>query len=186
MSKKRATRHPKVVPPMPSAPPAISAPYHLADLFLSDASVSRPGVKEGAPPQHLTVTLEFGGGGVPDKPDHLAFIVKHNAEARYDLAGEPAIKIQANFVILYKFPVPFEGEIPQDVVKEFGEKQAVMHAWPYWREFVQSATSRMGLPILRMPLLFNTGMPFQEVLGQGDVQGIGQAPSQDLTTTSDK
>ena len=29
----------------------------------------------------------------------------------------------------------------------------ISHAWPYWREFVQSMSSRMGFPALTVPLL---------------------------------
>jgi hypothetical protein len=29
----------------------------------------------------------------------------------------------------------------------------IYHSWPYWREFVQSMSSRMGFPALTVPLL---------------------------------
>ena len=29
----------------------------------------------------------------------------------------------------------------------------ISNAWPYWREFVQSMSSRMGFPALTVPLL---------------------------------
>ena len=29
----------------------------------------------------------------------------------------------------------------------------ISHAWPYWREFVQSMSGRMGFPALTVPLL---------------------------------
>jgi preprotein translocase subunit SecB len=34
----------------------------------------------------------------------------------------------------------------------FAKTNAVFNAWPYWREFVQSTTVRMGLPPLVTPV----------------------------------
>lgn len=34
----------------------------------------------------------------------------------------------------------------------FAQLNGIYNAWPYWREFVQSITSRMGLPTLTVPV----------------------------------
>jgi hypothetical protein len=36
-------------------------------------------------------------------------------------------------------------------LEKFGEHNAAFHIWPYWREVVQSAASRMGLPRIVLP-----------------------------------
>jgi len=41
--------------------------------------------------------------------------------------------------------------------QSFGELNGRFNAWPYWREFVQSITVRMGIPPLTVPSLKITG-----------------------------
>lgn len=54
-------------------------------------------------------------------------------------------------------------------VKSFAETNAVFNAWPYFREYVQSTTLRMGLPPLTVPLL--------KLDRGGRPQGIGSDPA---------
>ena len=42
--------------------------------------------------------------------------------------------------------------ISQEQVDAFGQANGVFNAWPYWREYVQSTTVRMGLPPLVLPV----------------------------------
>jgi hypothetical protein len=60
------------------------------------------------------------------------------------------VRITAGFKALYRF----EGaEIAQDDLVLFGRINGLYNTWPYWREFAQSATLRMELPALVVPLL---------------------------------
>jgi preprotein translocase subunit SecB len=38
-------------------------------------------------------------------------------------------------------------------VEAFARINSTYNVWPYWREFVQSATTRMGFPALTLPTL---------------------------------
>jgi len=44
-------------------------------------------------------------------------------------------------------------EVASADVVAFATFNATFNAWPYWREFVQSMTSRMGLPSVVIPVL---------------------------------
>jgi hypothetical protein len=44
-------------------------------------------------------------------------------------------------------------EVAAQDVRAFAEFNATFNAWPFWREFVQSMTARMGLPAVVVPLL---------------------------------
>ena len=63
---------------------------------------------------------------------------------------EPAVTISATFLLMYKVN-SIEG-LGEDHFKSFGETNGVFNAWPYWREYVQTATVRMGLPVLTIPV----------------------------------
>jgi len=43
------------------------------------------------------------------------------------------------------------GEFSPEALNDFGRLNGVYNAWPYWREFLQSSTVRMGLPPLIAP-----------------------------------
>ena len=44
-------------------------------------------------------------------------------------------------------------DIKQSDIVAFAKFNATVNAWPYWREFVQSMTSRMEIPTVTVPLL---------------------------------
>jgi preprotein translocase subunit SecB len=58
--------------------------------------------------------------------------------------------IDATFLLLYHIRST-EG-LDDEAFSSFAEANGVYNAWPYWREFVQSVTSRMGLPTLTVPV----------------------------------
>src|SRR6266566_2163153 len=60
------------------------------------------------------------------------------------------IRIEARFVVSYA--VRSEEGLTQDNFDAFGERNGIYNVWPYWREFVQSTTARMGLPPLTLPV----------------------------------
>ena len=67
---------------------------------------------------------------------------------------EPAILVKAHYELVYTI-VGERGAIhtEQDELTNAIHEIAAQNAWPYWREFVQSQTVRMGLPAFPMPIL---------------------------------
>jgi hypothetical protein len=53
------------------------------------------------------------------------------------------LSISAKFILFYSVS-SFDG-IDDEHIRAFAQINGVFNAWPYWREFVQNTTSRMGL-----------------------------------------
>ena len=70
-----------------------------------------------------------------------------------------------------------ETESRLGAIEAFANTDAVYHAWPYWREFVQSSMARMGLPPIMIPL-FRPG-------GQGE-EFVVDEPSAKRESASDQ
>ena len=67
-----------------------------------------------------------------------------------DVTDAAPVAIEAVFELRYGLNST-EG-LTKENYDAFGESNAVFNAWPYWREYVQSATMRLGLPGLTLPL----------------------------------
>jgi hypothetical protein len=66
----------------------------------------------------------------------------------------PVISVAAEFQLTYS--VTDLTGLTETQFRRFGELNGIYNAWPYWREFLQSTTSRMGLapftlPVFRVP-----------------------------------
>lgn len=59
--------------------------------------------------------------------------------------------INASFILLYCLPIDTGFSI--DDLNMFANVNGIFNCWPYWRELVQSLTTRMGLTSLTIPLL---------------------------------
>lgn len=60
-------------------------------------------------------------------------------------------KIESEYVLTYK--LKDDRKISKSDLKAFCNMNAIYNAWPFWREYVQSATTRMEIPVLTLPLL---------------------------------
>jgi len=70
---------------------------------------------------------------------------------RFEDGGDDEfLRIEAVFLLQYRL-TSFEGLLKANTTA-FGEMSGVHHAWPYWREYVQATTVRMGFPALTIPL----------------------------------
>lgn len=69
---------------------------------------------------------------------------------REDDAGSPGLAIRAAFALDYELP-PAAG-FEESRLRAFAMTNGVYNAWPYWREYVQSTTTRMGLPPIIVPV----------------------------------
>jgi len=63
---------------------------------------------------------------------------------------EPVLTIHARYALAYQVE-RFDG-LTQGGCEQFADLNGVYNAWPYWREFVQNAVGRMGLPPLTIPV----------------------------------
>ena len=63
----------------------------------------------------------------------------------------PDVELTCVLDLRYALPEGFEST--QEERQAFADLNGVFNAWPYFREFVQSATVRMGLPAFVVPVL---------------------------------
>lgn len=66
-------------------------------------------------------------------------------------AEAPALQVSGSFALSYQLKPEYEPKA--DEMDAFKDGNAVFNCWPYFREFVQSMCSRMGLQIAPVPLL---------------------------------
>ncbi len=70
------------------------------------------------------------------------------------LKKKKVLSIKVSYVLTYSYSIE-GGPSPKklnDYIAAFGGINGVLNAWPYLREFVQSTTTRMGLPPFFLPL----------------------------------
>jgi hypothetical protein len=89
--------------------------------------------KRGEKSTSLTVVAKFHLDASPEGSDNQIFA-----------------RIDATFSIVYSLST-FEG-LTEGGIKRFANMNGIYNAWPYWREFVQSTVTRMGLPALTIPV----------------------------------
>jgi hypothetical protein len=139
--------------------------YVLQEIFLVDAKISRDPMIESPEALSLehkcdTEILEV------DKEKDLLFIRCNFRVAAFN-GEEPSklvMKIEAAFCTSYvgkpdtHMPDP-DIHMPDDddssvlTLLHMLRINPISHAWPYWREFVQSMSARMGYPALTVPML---------------------------------
>ena len=87
---------------------------------------------------------------------------------------EPQLAISAKFVLVYSIK-SFEG-IDEENIRAFAAINGVFNAWPYWREFVQSTTARMGLPKpITIPVYRLGENPFEGLESEDDSEEASAA-----------
>ncbi|WP_019935804.1 hypothetical protein [Oceanimonas smirnovii] len=57
--------------------------------------------------------------------------------------------IEATFIAEYVL----KGDLPEDCIQAFANKNVSYHIWPYWREFVSSQCEKMHLPRIVVPTI---------------------------------
>ncbi|MFC1762381.1 hypothetical protein ACFL6U_09910 [Planctomycetota bacterium] len=104
-----------------------------------------------------------------DLPKNLDLQVNTNVEQNRDLdfilvfaefsleirledgpSKDPIVQIHAQFLLTYH--IDSFDDLTDKAFRQFGEMNGVYNAWPYWREFVQNTTARMGLKSLTLPV----------------------------------
>ena len=66
------------------------------------------------------------------------------------------VQIDADFVLDYSIDKSIT--ITDEVATAFGRINGIHNVWPYWREYVQSTSMRVGLPPITLPLMTGTAI----------------------------
>lgn len=89
----------------------------------------------------------------------LVYMMAFSLKARTE-SGQEVMSIEATFGLVYRFE-NLDG-IDDVAAQVFGQTTGLFCIWPYWREFVGSSASRMGLPPIRIPLMRPSDMQFTQ------------------------
>ena len=112
-------------------------------------------------PLLLAIQRRASGSRSPDRTQTCAQ-VRFTLEGREELpnegggqpaqeekSGGPKLLIEATFNALYS--VPENLEVDDEALNLFAHTNGTFNLWPYWREFVQAMSARMGLHGLTVP-----------------------------------
>lgn len=88
--------------------------------------------------------LERGGRRLRVYP---AFVVRGEVE---DARRSAVFEIRCEFELVYSLTAP--TALDEACIQAFANVNGVFNSWPYFREFVQSASTRLGLPPLVVPV----------------------------------
>lgn len=121
----------------------------LQSVTLIASKTKRGNPKPDAGPAGLAINVQVNASA-DKKLKIIDVIVRCSLSAGYEEAAQNVLNIEANFLLRYSVPSP-EVLTPARI-KAFGELNGILNVWPYWREFVQSMTVRMGFPALVIPV----------------------------------
>lgn len=130
---------------------AVSDRVNIEDVRLVETKSKRGFVRDRLPGD---LQFQVNTTTQVDK-QHSAILV----EARFGLSakyqdsapGEEPLLIEAVFHLSYK--VESLAGLTKANFDAFGKLNGLYNAWPYWREYVQAMTTRMGFPSLTIPVL---------------------------------
>lgn len=123
----------------------------IQDVHLVETRARRGSVRKGQP-LHLQFSVdvktqvEEARSLVMVRP-LLSLIAKYDETSD----GEEAFRVEALFSLQYK--INSAKGLSSTNYDAFGKTNGLYNAWPFWREYVQAMTARLGLPALTIPVL---------------------------------
>lgn len=122
----------------------------LEEIYLVDAKMSRQPM--AIPGETLSLEHKCSTKILSAKKNTLPFLCNFSVSASSGKSPNKIImSIEASFCTSYILkPI---GEFNPSDIEHFAKINPIYNAWAYWREFVQSMTTRMGYPALTIPLL---------------------------------
>lgn len=149
MAKQKITRSGRAARSKMDMAAPVSERVQIMTILLAESATKLGVVRERLPAkQAMSMNVETRA----DKQRGLIQVrPRFTLAAKYeDAAEEELLRIEAAFLLQYRVP-SFKG-LRKANIAAFGELNGLFNAWPYWREFVQSTTVRMGLPALTIPV----------------------------------
>ncbi|MBC8218458.1 MAG: hypothetical protein H8E73_08340 [Planctomycetes bacterium] len=130
-------------------------PVELLKIRLKSCTANNNLGKGTLPPYvdthaNITVNIDREAGQVHVLPSIQAIARYEDTAAELPPVDMPLF-IHATFSLTYSAK-SLEG-ISDEHINAFSMQTSFFCVWPYWREFVASTVSRMGLPALTVPLL---------------------------------
>lgn len=159
----------------PNPSPAAVLPYSLRAIYIRDSSTwMDPRFDPLVPGQQLSAVFRTGEGSVDcrettmqTEDDQISirsctFITRFDFAYRRteemptppteeDIEKSLVAKISVEIAADYLVNTP---DFPDgDALQRWGNSNALLHTWPYWREFCHSTLVRMNLPVTIIPMV---------------------------------
>ena len=90
-----------------------------------------------------TIKYKYECGICLVQADHVNDVIDGNIEP------EMLVEMSAVFCSIYDV---IENDLDRVCLDEFNKYNVGYHVWPYWREYVQSTCSRMGITVIPVPI----------------------------------
>jgi len=136
----------------PVSPDRVIAAVQLQDVRLRAGRFSRR-VTSPAEAGRVLVEISHEAHAEPIE-GKSAFLVTFCGGAALRPAAakteEPALEAHVEIELRYGYPE--RTEFRKDELEAFASLNGVFNAWPYFREYLQSVTTRMGLPPFVLPV----------------------------------
>jgi len=101
-----------------------------------------------------TLNLTYGARVLAPPDSKGVFFIRAHMDAKVisdqDPKAEPYVEVGVGLELRYRLPVGFEAS--KDELRAFAQVNGVFNAWPYFREIIQTASARMDLPPIVIPL----------------------------------
>jgi hypothetical protein len=123
--------------------------FELRSVVLVESHWKRGNLREEGLPAKTECTAKLHSSLVEEEHKiqvHATLGVTSQYEETPD---EPVVSLVASYLIEYVSAKPIK--VSKEDLDAFAPATATFNVWPYFREFVQSATCRMGLPPLTLP-----------------------------------
>lgn len=85
----------------------------------------------------------------PDRDENVLLVFINMGLHAVTENGDALAKITSEFLLMYGLD-KWDG-LTDEHFRHFADHNGVFNAWPYWREMVQSMTSRLEIPPLTLP-----------------------------------
>ena len=120
----------------------------LKSIRLINSSTTRnPDLEIGASAINVEKTTE---SAIKEDNKKLFRFIEHiELKAVLKDSEQEIFTLSGSFLLNYQSPI----EVDSILLEMFASRNLSIHSWPYLREFVQSMSTRMGLPPVLLPLL---------------------------------
>ncbi|NBB96489.1 MAG: hypothetical protein GVY16_12230 [Planctomycetes bacterium] len=127
----------------------IAKKVSLVDVFsLGFNASNRPEITGG---KRLGLRWSSQAQGFADSEnDAIGVIVSFEMHAIPEGTEDPGVNVGLVLQLVYERPDIAQFE--ENAIQAFAQLNGTYNAWPYWREYVQNAVARMGLPTLIVPV----------------------------------
>ena len=148
-----AIKDPEASPLQRAAP--LSGTVTILDVSLSATRIVRRDEAADAPDHgFLKVGTHTTTQGIATKAGEFWVVIPFSLVAVRNeedgIEGEPIFSVEASFRLTYRTSVA--ELLTPPVLEAFAVTNGAYNAWPYWREFAQNMTARMGIVPVILPV----------------------------------